>query len=338
MGGHAGNNFDAVRLVAALAVVASHHCLVAGIAQPTVFGPLTPGDVAVLAFFSVSGYLVAASWAADATLWRFAARRFLRVWPAYLVVIVATCVAFAATDPHSLAPLAAGMYAWKHLTLQSFDWSFFPALADPRLNAPLWTIVFEIRCYALFALLAVALRGWWPRVLVAAGLPALAWWTLGRPLFDPSVVGEPAVTGYFCAFFGAGVALCAWPVLRTDRAVAALVACGLVAYVAGSPLLGLVLAIPAVVVFVGTRSWPVLRRAGRFGDLSYGIYLWGWPVQQVVATRLGPHAGYATLLATSLAVVVPLAALSWHLVEKRALRAKPSLRTAWPQALKLTLG
>ena len=120
--------------------------------------------------------------------------------------------------------------------------------------------------------------------------------------------------------------------------MAALVACGLVAYVAGSPLLGLVLAIPAVVVFVGTRSWPVLRRAGRFGDLSYGIYLWGWPVQQVVATRLGPHAGYATLLATSLAVVVPLAALSWHLVEKRALRAKPSLRTAWPQALKLTLG
>ena len=336
MSGHPGNNFDAVRLIAALTVVASHHCVVAGIPEPSVFGPISLGAAAVLVFFAVSGYLVASSWLADPVVWRFVARRFLRIWPAYVAVVVAICVAFAIADPRPLAPTAAEMYAWKHLTLQRFDWAFFPALADPRMNAPLWTIEFEIRCYVLFVLLAALLRRWWRHVLLAVGLPAFAWWVLGMPLFNPSLAGEPAISLYFVAFFAAGVALSAWPVLRTARVVAALVACGLVAYVAGSPLLGLVLAIPAIVVFVGTRSWPVLRRAGRFGDLSYGIYLWGWPVQQVVATCLGPHAGYAAMLATSLVIVLPLAALSWHLVEKRALRLKPSSNTPWPRVLTLT--
>ena len=42
------------------------------------------------------------------------------------------------------------------------------------------------------------------------------------------------------------------------------------------------LLIPFALVFVGIESWPVLRRAGRFGDLSYGIHFRTWPVEQVV--------------------------------------------------------
>jgi peptidoglycan/LPS O-acetylase OafA/YrhL len=60
-------------------------------------------------------------------------------------------------------------------------------------------------------------------------------------------------------------------------------------------------------------------------------------VQQVVATHLGVQAGIWRLLLVSLIVVTLLAALSWHLVEKRALAAKPSSSTAWPRSLTLVL-
>jgi peptidoglycan/LPS O-acetylase OafA/YrhL len=58
-------------------------------------------------------------------------------------------------------------------------------------------------------------------------------------------------------------------------------------------------------------------------------------VQQVIAVKLGPGFGVWRLLAVSTIVVTLLAALSWHLVEKRALRAKPTKNTAWPRALTL---
>jgi peptidoglycan/LPS O-acetylase OafA/YrhL len=71
---------------------------------------------------------------------------------------------------------------------------------------------------------------------------------------------------------------------------------------------------------------PIIR-ATRFGDLSYGLYIFGWPSEQVVIWLLHGHAAWwqVFLLATLLAGC--LAFLSWHLIEKRALRLKP--RSPW---------
>jgi peptidoglycan/LPS O-acetylase OafA/YrhL len=80
---------------------------------------------------------------------------------------------------------------------------------------------------------------------------------------------------------------------------------------------------------IGLRSWPVLRSASRFGDLSYGIYLWAWPMQQFVIVAMGKMAPFPTVLACSLASTVACAWLSWHLVERPALRLKPAKSEAW---------
>jgi len=320
---HDQNNFDGVRLAAALAVLASHQCLLSGLAEPRPIGPMTLGSIAVLVFFAISGYLVASSWTADPTPWRFAARRFLRIWPAYAVVVLAASAWIMATDDRPLATTAAWMFIVKHLTFHSFEWVFFPQQHDPRLDPPLWTIPFEIGCYAAFAFVAVVTQAAWGWRLTA---------------FDPSDASLATDAVLFGAFFSAGALLQGFPALRDLRSTAVLVAAGVAAFLAGSQVLGLTLAIPALAVAVGMRAWPGLAHAGRFGDFSYGVYLWGWPIQQIVATRLGRRAGFWPLAGLAFLAVAVVAALSWHLVEKRALRAKPSSRTPWPRWLTLERG
>lgn len=331
------NNFDGLRLVAALAVVTSHEFWIAGHTEPEVFGDLTLGGVALVVFFAISGYLVASSWAADPKLWRFAVRRILRIWPAYVVVVVGAALWIGWTDPRPLANAAAWMYVDRHLVFRSFEWDFFWRLRDPRLNASIWTIPFELGCYVAFACVALVFRKSWPLFLAIAGSAAFAWWASGMASINPSSVSLATDAVYFGAFFGAGAVLHGLPLLRTPKASAVLLLAGILAFAAGSQVMGLALSIPTIAIFVGTRSWPVLRRAGRFGDFSYGLYLWAWPVQQVVATHLGVQAGFWRLLPVSLAGAMVLAVVSWHLVEKRALAAKPSSTTTWPRALTLEL-
>jgi len=73
-----------------------------------------------------------------------------------------------------------------------------------------------------------------------------------------------------------------------------------------------------LVVFVGTRPWSTADRVRRHGDPSYGIYLYAWPVQQIVVA-----AGVTTPLAVfgiAAPIAVALGYASWFLVERRAKR------------------
>lgn len=57
-----------------------------------------------------------------------------------------------------------------------------------------------------------------------------------------------------------------------------------------------------------------------FGDISYGLYLFGWPVEQVVRVALGDKATWWGVFGLSLPVAALLGYLSWHLLEKHALK------------------
>ena len=84
------------------------------------------------------------------------------------------------------------------------------------------------------------------------------------------------------------------------------------------------LALPLLVVSFGTISTPLLSWARTHGDFSYGIYLWGFFVQQTLMALF--HFTLPELMATSIVVTYGCGALSWHLVEKRALRLKLRLQ------------
>ena len=80
--------------------------------------------------------------------------------------------------------------------------------------------------------------------------------------------------------------------------------------------------------FVGAFALPTavlgLAREGKLpADLSYGVYIYAFPIQQLLVTY--GHLNHAT----AILAVIPFAAMSWFLVEKPALKLKPGPRPAW---------
>jgi peptidoglycan/LPS O-acetylase OafA/YrhL len=323
---HTADNFDGLRLIGALLVLISHQFALSGRPEPLVTPSSTFGALGVLIFFSISGYLVARSWMGDPDPRRFAMRRLLRIWPGLAAAVLVTALGALLVT----GTLARPLYLL-NLLLVYVDGPFFPNNRYHLMNGSLWTIQLEVICYVLLAgvgLLAARRTRTLLLVLGCIAGPAYVF-AMGPAIESGQIAAGIRLLPYFSAFFFAGSAQAVrQPGLPTVAAVCLL---GVVAFVLGRPTLGLLLTVPVLAILVGTRSWPVLREGGRFGDLSYGAYLWAWPIQQVGVVLLPKQTPLVVLLAVTLVCVLAAAWLSWHFVEKGPLRHKPR-RAASPRA------
>lgn len=283
------NNFDGIRLLGAMLVLCSHQFAISGRPEPLFLGPHGYGNLGVLIFFSISGFLVKASWQNDPDLTRFLSRRFLRLVPALAVCIPLTMLVVAA-----------------------LGLTGFPDNPHHALNGSLWTIKLEVYCYLILAAFALVM----PRSGLAFTLVMLVGWWIFRDARQHTVF-------HFGLLFGVGMLLQEYPRLRTGKAVGGLIGAGFLLIPTGHYQLALALIVAPLAVWIGCQSWPILRSAGNFGDLSYGVYIYAWPVQQWGVALLGRQTPYLVLLVVTLAVTGVLAALSWHLIEKPALKLKP---------------
>ena len=338
-GAHRANNFDFVRVVAALCVLVSHQFALNGLREPELLHIHSLGGIGVLVFFSISGYLVAQSWKADPHPLRFAARRLLRIWPGLALAVVLCAVV--------LGPLVSSLGLvdyFRHPFLSDYFRNLRFDLRDElplrfegnalptAVNGSLWTIPMELKCYAVLAVLGVAglLRSRW--IIAVLTLVVLTTYAVAQPRGDwlmeflqPTV--EQRWLLEFGLFFFAGVVLFLFGSFATKRraswCVAACWALAALAMIARRPLLALWLVLPATVLAFGRSSLPYLRRAGRFGDVSYGLYIYAFPVQQTMIWLYKDKLPWGVVLALTVMSTFALAFASWHLVEKRALRLKP---------------
>jgi peptidoglycan/LPS O-acetylase OafA/YrhL len=320
------NNLDLLRLLAAMAVVISH-------CWPLALGPGTPepleeltgrslGQYAVMVFFFLSGLLVAESAARNrATPLRFLRARVARLFPGLglaLIVGLGLAVLAGATP----GPAEVVRYLLRGLSLAGMEHQVTGSwAANPypgALNGSLWTLFHEALCYAVAA--ALVWSGALDRPYRAAFV--IGWVALGAHAAAEMIPGGGGLALKAAAFaplvltFLAGVA--AWrlrdhlplsPVLAVLAVLAAIALHGTLADgTATSVALGMV----ALVVAFRT---PPLRLPG---DLSYGVYLYGWPVSQALLALLGPMAPVVLAPLACLAVL-PLAAASWVLVERPGL-------------------
>lgn len=327
---HQANNFDAIRIVAALSVLISHHFALLGQFEPSVLQVNTLGGFSVLIFFAISGYLVTASWYNDPNLLRFAQRRALRIFPAYIAVIILTAYVLGSF----LTTLPLGDYLSHKLTFSYLSniWmglrSALPGVFEKNpypvaVNGSLWTIPYEIKCY--IALACAAAIGLLRRRFLWLSLIAitLIWYEIQfGPDFHKNWKQFREMAAYFLAGSSIFVLQPFWQ-KRPSLYLAMLLLAGLVLWHFGLRYISLLLTVPYAVIYLGTRSTPILREFGRWGDPSYGIYLIAFPTQQTLIHFFWPSVGSAGILALSIIVTTALAYLSWHGLEKAALRFKP---------------
>jgi peptidoglycan/LPS O-acetylase OafA/YrhL len=336
-----------VRLAAATLVLVSHAFLVTGAIEPRV-GHWTLGALGVEVFFAISGFLVVRSWSSQPRLRAFAVKRGLRIVPALAVTVLLSAfllgplvttrsagayvrspATFAYPIDNVAAVVSGGSVRKIDLTLPGV----FATNPDTAVNKSLWTLPIEVQAYmaiAILGLVGLLARGLLP---AAAGFFALSLVPglttlplLGAPLnFVRGADGEAALL--LALFTVAGLMYVHRRRIPLRPGYAAVALVGLLATL-GTPVerVGLVLAIPYLVLYLALRSWSGLRVLTRRGDVSYGLYLLAFPVQQVIVLAWpgGPPSPLA-VVAIALPVTYLLAFASWHLLEKRALVFKGRL-------------
>lgn len=305
------NNLDLIRLTAALCVAVSH-------AWPLALGPGTAepledltgrslGGWAVLAFFFLSGLLVGRSAATRPAraFWQARARRLLPALGLALLVTLALALICGAEG----GPGALAAYVLRGLTLVSIAHALpgaWPANPIPAIaNGPVWSLFHEAAAYTLcFAATRLRLmtRRFGPGLL---GLSALALWAGAESLPPRLATFAPLWLAFVCGMLGWHFAFRIR--LRVDGAAAL----ALLALLSGGALPLAILALGQGLLCLAFRTRPLPLPA----DLSYGVYLYAWPVAQTLLAVFGPLPP-PSLAGWTIAACLPFAALSWWLAER----------------------
>jgi peptidoglycan/LPS O-acetylase OafA/YrhL len=345
------NNFDFLRLVLASLVILSHSwsLLLGDLGHEPLkrltHGQLDSGGMAVNAFFILSGFLITQSWLRAAGWVDFLTRRILRIYPGFLVAAIVSALIAAPLlepDPRSY---------WR-----DFHWPMFAmGLPDLRLTIPqtalvngsFWSIRFEFLCY-----LAVIALG-------VAGLLGRRVWVLGALVLSLAALGVQEILGVRIRgdrlAWLLGESSC-WPkvsanflagavfYLYRDRIVLSRRGLGIVAAAllllgvqpcaralpVGFPLLG-----GYLLLYCGYLKAAWMHDWARRRDLSYGMYLYSYPLQRLLVQWVGPVLGPPSTVVTpiliflvSMPMAVLCAAASWYLVESPAMKIRRPL-AAW---------
>ena len=347
------NNFDFLRLVAAVTVIFSHSWLIAYGTQrdePLVWAthnqcPL--GLVGVFVFFVISGYLVTESFCRAPRPAGIALRRFMRIYPAlipnglvcaFVLGPIVTSLPLAAyfADPKLRDFLAEIATLWPGpLALPGV--LFANTTVGLLINGSFWTLRFEVYMYLMVLVLGVArgLRLSTALALLVLGIAAI-WWDERHSLMW---LGDLRGWLWMLSHFAAGMVMYFLRGRIVFRWYYALVAlAGLVVFTEiGEFITFFALSGGYLTIYVATRYWPAVDYSRLVGDLSYGVYIYGWPCEEFVMWLSGGKLAWWQVFLGTLCLVLPLAWLSWHGIEKWALRwvrgrAHPSGAAAVPQS------
>ena len=326
------NSLNAIRLILAVSVIVSHSWVLSGrSATPAGFGNQYLGDIAVDGFFAVSGFLILGSRLSSRSLVDFFWRRVLRIWPAFVVVLIFVAVV---ADPFAVFVLGNGRYdvpgaigyMFKNLGLVIVQPGIPGApVGIPETdnwNAPLWTLSYEFACYIAIALVATVLpRRWLGPGLGVLLVGALAlnvvntWTSIDLP--DPLVVlarlGAFFLCGSLLRVYRDRVPLSTWVGVVAGLLVVALIVVQTFD-VFGAPFFAILL------LWLGV-ALP-LRRVGAKNDISYGVYIYAYPLQLLLAIIVGSALPIWAFALLSVAITIPFAVASWFAIERPAMRLK----------------
>jgi len=331
------NNFDVIRFVAATLVIFSHAYAVSGYPNNEPLSGATGfigfGSLAVEVFFLVSGYLITRSLMHRNNLIDFTEARVLRIFPALIV-----CCAVSALF---LGPLITTLpineylghrqtwdYFLKSSSLINVQW-FLPGVFESNIlkgvvNGSLWTLPVEFKMYGVMlglGFLSLAMKRYRVILLtiVIGGYLIYFFTTQSGPLADHHSADPKPLIAFFLVgaivylnreyvFLSTTVALMLWVALLLLRGTQVAV-----------PLYYVAIAYSLLAIAFDTTFQ--IHRFAKYGDFSYGLYLYGFPVKQAIIFFAGAMIP-GTLFMIAFPVTLLLAWLSWRYVEAPLLRKK----------------
>ncbi len=335
------NSFGVLRLLMASLVLISHSYMFAfgtPLAEPlTAWTGHSLGQHAVQGFFILSGILVAQSFDRCRSLLDFAAARALRIFPALIVCVVLTALVlgpFVSQLPvgEYFTSTVLPIYLAKTLSLATGSAPLpgvFDDLPMPGIvNSSLWTLKFEVLCYAGLALAGTA--GLFNSAYRTAVAALLAAFLVAIYAIDPQNFTEHSFTDnvrYFALYFGTGTLIY---ILRDKLVIAgvALVPFAAVFVIAlGTRFAELATAmlLGYAIVWAASKPFGPLRAFCNKIDLSFGVYIYAGPIQQALLDG-APGLHPVAISLAAFAFVLPLAMLSWILIEHPALKLRTNVR------------
>lgn len=343
--GAKSNNFNIIRFIAAFMVIYGHMSSIMGMPAQTVLAQRS-STIGVKAIFTISGYLIAKSFLSDSHYGRFMTRRCLRIFPPLILLVFLTAFGLGTL----ISEVPAKAYLLDRGTRQylmnillhpvySLPGVFTKCPYPNAVNGSLWTLPVEFLLYlTLPCVIAVFKKLDFLKIgmAITAGLTLilslvqLAFYENARlVIWGTNWVSAVALLPYYfagCLFampdmkkylnvqvsilLMALAALCSTNILVNELAVA--------------------IALPYFVLSVGLMPNAVFARFFEKADLSYGIYLYGFPIQQVLYQLLAPTGiGVLELSLVSFAAASLCAFISWHVLEKHVQNFSKKLIQCW---------
>ena len=328
------NALNLIRLCLAALVIVSHAIPIGGLGDEPHLGDSSLGLLAVGGFFVISGYLITQS-RASMGFFPYLWRRALRILPAYWVVLIFTAFVAAAVVGLSRGGWSADAAA--HYVLSNADMWHGDAIVGQTLagspfpeawNGSLWTLRYEVWCYLFIAVayfVPLVRRNKWITLAIYIVLAILSLIVLGNGIHS----GIAYHLALLVPFFFAGATLFHFADLvpvRWQLAVASAVIVVVLCFLGlGRSLSGIPIAYLMFWIGISAPEWA--KRLGRTNDYSYGMYLYGFPVQQLLVVVGLNELGAPLYVIACILATIPFAVASWWAIERPAMKLKRLVKT-----------
>jgi len=320
------NNFDFLRIVFALTVAFAHLIELSDIEVLRPYRQYFNTRLAIDGFFVISGFLIAKSYENSKSLKQYVFKRIKRIVPAYVVVILFSALLFSVISTNSFYDYYTNIQFWKYLTanlsFQNYLEPCLPGVFETNeicaINGALWTIKIEEAFY-----LSVPIFYWFLRVkklkfyslVIFIYVLSVTYYSYFMYMDNYRIAKQlPGALAFFATgimFYKNFSALLKW---KDYIITPCLILFIVEQYIFHTQILKPI-AFGFMVFFIA-YSFRFLNNFGKYGDFTYGIYIYHFPLIQLflflgLFNRL-PVAisGLAVMMFTLI-----LAILSWYLIE-----------------------
>ena len=335
------NNFNILRFFAAFTVIYGHMSSIMGYAAFPLLSQRV-STIGVKIFFTVSGFLITKSFLSDPHFGRYMVRRCFRIFPALIVlVLLSAFVVGPVFTTLSVSEYFTHPQTWQYLKnallspVYALPGVFTDCPYPNAVNGSLWTLPVEFFMYLLLPPLALLFKRlgsvkWGMGACAVLTLAAAILQTTLFPTARLVIYGTnwfdllPLLPYYFIGSFFSFSETRKY--LNLQMATVLLVLAVLVPGYTVYNELAVVIALPYFILSFSLAPRPLFSKWFAKSDYSYGLYLYGFVIQQILYALIKPvTVGVLPMALLSFAVTLVFAVLSWHLIEKNAQRVAAAL-------------